>query len=165
MINCHNSYHPPANAYHPSSLQVPHQNQYYVAATTPMQYQQPASQKPQYKSARPNQRPSRIDPIPISCSQLWPLLIKNSLVVPRDVRPLEPPYPHWYNPNAKCEFHSGAIGHSIEDCRALKETVQELVNNKSLSFKENGTDVKNNPLSGCNGPNVNDVEESVYFNE
>jgi len=58
-----------------------------------------------------------------------------------NVRPLEPPYPHWYNPNAKCEFHYGEIGHSIEDCRARKETVQELVNNTSPSFKKKGPDV------------------------
>jgi len=83
----------------------------------------------------------------------------------QNVRPLEPPYPHWYNPNAKCEFHSGPIGHSIEDCRALKETVQKLVENKSLSFKENGPNVKSNPLPGYNGPNVNDVEESENSDE
>ena len=93
------------------------------------------------------------------------LLIKNSLVMPRNVRPLVPPYPHWYNPNAKCEFHSRAIGHSIEDCRALKEMVQKLVENKSLSFKENMPNVKSNPLPGYNGPNVNVVEESEDFDE
>jgi hypothetical protein len=86
-------------------------------------------------------------------------------VEPRNVRPLEPPYPHWYNPNAKCEFHFGAVGHSIEDCRALKEKVQELINNKSLSFKEKGPDVKNNPLPGYNGPNINVVEEGANFDE
>jgi hypothetical protein len=181
MTDPRNSYRPLANAYHPSTLQVPYQGQYYVAAAAPMQYQQPAPQRPQYQPARPNhwsqisgqnqhrppynQRPSRIDPIPIPYSQLWPLLIKNSLVEPRNVRPLEPPYPHWYNPNAKCEFHSGAVGHSIEDCRALKEKVQELIDNKSLSFKEKGPDVKNNPLPGYNGPNINAIEESADFDE
>jgi len=85
--------------------------------------------------------------------------------MPRNIRPLEPPYPLWYNPNAKCEFNFVAIDHSIEDCRALEETVQKLVANKSLSFKENGPDVKNNPLSGHNGRNVNVVEESEDFDE
>jgi len=48
MIDPRNSYHPPANAYHPSVFQIPYQDQYYVAATSPMQYQQPSPQKPQY---------------------------------------------------------------------------------------------------------------------
>jgi hypothetical protein len=42
MTDPRNSYRPLANAYHPSALQVPYQGQYYVAATAPMQYHQPA---------------------------------------------------------------------------------------------------------------------------
>ncbi|WJX51862.1 hypothetical protein P8452_38026 [Trifolium repens] len=54
MTDPRNSYRPLANAYHPSALQVPYQGQYYVAATAPMQYHQPAPQRPQYQPTRPN---------------------------------------------------------------------------------------------------------------
>ena len=27
-------------------------------------------------------------------------------------KPLQPPYPKWYNSNAHCDYHSGAAGHS-----------------------------------------------------
>ena len=25
--------------------------------------------------------------------------------------------PHWYNPNTRCEFHDGIVGHPIEECK------------------------------------------------
>jgi len=40
MADPRNSYYPPANAYHSSILQVPYQDQYYVATAAPVQYQQ-----------------------------------------------------------------------------------------------------------------------------
>jgi len=40
-----------------------------------------------------------------------------------------------------------------------------IVDNKRLFFKENGPNVKNDPLPGYNGPNVNVVEESEDFDE
>jgi hypothetical protein len=43
--------------------------------------------------------------------------------------------------------------------------MQELVNNKSMSFQEKGPDVKNNPLPSYNVLNVNDVEDSADFDE
>ncbi|CAJ2672480.1 unnamed protein product [Trifolium pratense] len=35
-----------------------------------------------------------------------------------------------------CDYHAGSPGHNIEDCRAFKYKVQELIDRKLLSFKE-----------------------------
>ncbi|XP_058749514.1 uncharacterized protein LOC131622493 [Vicia villosa] len=84
-------------------------------------------------------RPRRVhEPIPMPHSQLLSHLLQNSLV---ELKPLGPPpflYPEGYDPNAYCEFHSGAPGHSIEDCNVFKGTVQNLIDSKAICFTPNG---------------------------
>ncbi|KAF1888331.1 hypothetical protein Lal_00048046 [Lupinus albus] len=48
-----------------------------------------------------------------------------------------PPYPQGFNPNASCEYHTGAIGHFIEDCDQLKRKVQYLINSRLICFHGN----------------------------
>lgn len=40
-----------------------------------------------------------------------------------------------YDPNAQCVFHSGGIGHEVENCLALKHKIQDLIDNKQLTFE------------------------------
>ncbi|RDX87772.1 hypothetical protein CR513_30707, partial [Mucuna pruriens] len=40
---------------------------------------------------------------------------------------MEPPYSRSYDPNAKCDYHVGVVGHSTERCWALKHKVQDLI--------------------------------------
>ncbi|XP_027337054.1 uncharacterized protein LOC113850691 [Abrus precatorius] len=75
------------------------------------------------------------------------------------MKPVEPSYPRGYDPNAKCEYHAGGIGHSTENCRALKFKVQDLINAKWLNFKEDNPNIRSNPLPGHGGSSVNVVEE------
>src|SRR3954469_3396258 len=56
------------------------------------------------------------------------------------------PLPPGYDANARCEFHSGAPGHTIEKCRALKYKVQDLLDDKLISFTPTGPNVQNNPM-------------------
>ncbi|XP_027187892.1 uncharacterized protein [Cicer arietinum] len=93
--------------------------------------------------------------------QLLPHLLQYSMVVLRPMKPLEPPFPKWYNPNARCEYHGGAVGNSVEYCQALKTKVQELINSKWLTFKEDGPNVGNNPLPGHGDAVVNLIEEEI----
>lgn len=51
--------------------------------------------------------------------------------------------------------------HSVENCRAFKANVQELINNKSLVFKDDSPNVKNNPLPTHNSPSINAIEECL----
>ncbi|PNX79654.1 coatomer subunit zeta-3, partial [Trifolium pratense] len=124
---------------------------------TPQIVQAPANHAPQ-----PTQQQARkiFDPIPVPYSQLLPYLVHGGMVIPRALKPMTPPFPAWYDANSKCEFHAGTEGHATDNCRAFKHKVQELLDKKLLTFKENGPNVKDNPLPGHNGPSVNQVEGS-----
>ncbi|XP_057453231.1 uncharacterized protein LOC130745105 [Lotus japonicus] len=104
----------------------------------------------------------RFDPMPKTYSELLPHLISNSLVVPTPLRPVEPPYPKWYDPNAKCDYHAGAIGHSTENCWPLKHKVQALIDAKWLTFTEEADpNIKKNPLPNHGEQSTNAIEESL----
>lgn len=48
-----------------------------------------------------------------------------------------------YNANARCEFHSGGVGHDIENCLAFKHKVQDLLDSKAIQFTpDNEANVK-----------------------
>lgn len=90
------------------------------------------------------------DPIPVSYTDLCSYLINHRLISPRGMKPVQPPFPRRYNAKATCEFHSGAIGHSTENCHPLKQSVQDLIDTKQLTFDEGGEGL--NPLrSGLSG--------------
>jgi len=81
--------------------------------------------------------------------------------VPIPIKPLESPFPKGYDPNARCDYHAGAIGHSTENCKALKFKVQNLINAKWLSFTNDSLNVESNPLPGHGRPSVNAIEETI----
>ncbi|KAH1264940.1 hypothetical protein GmHk_01G000742 [Glycine max] len=98
-------------------------------------------------------------PIPMAYSELWPSLLENHLVVAIPGKVFQPPYPKWYDPGAKCAYHSGAPGHNIDSCIPFKYKVQHLISASWLSFQEEGPNVKTNPLASHGGASVNAVEE------
>jgi len=81
------------------------------------------------------------------------------LVVLCPLKPIEPPYPKIYDPNARCDYHARTGGHSTENCWALKHKVQELINAKWLSFKKGDPNVGNNPFPRHGNTTVNTVED------
>lgn len=66
--------------------------------------------------------------------------------------------PLGYDANAHCEFHSDAPGHSIENCKALKYKVQDLIDSKAITFAPNEPNVNNNHMPPHNKANVNMVK-------
>ncbi|XP_022764231.1 uncharacterized protein LOC111309436 [Durio zibethinus] len=75
-------------------------------------------------------------------------LMKGHLVVPTYAKSLRPPYPSWYDPNVKCDYHYGVTGHSTENCTTFKHKVQGLINDRLLSFDTKfKPNVSGNPLS------------------
>lgn len=48
-----------------------------------------------------DKKPIQHDPIPMSYTELLPHLLHNGLVALCPVKPMEPPYPKWYDPNAQ----------------------------------------------------------------
>ncbi|XP_058764021.1 uncharacterized protein LOC131637455 [Vicia villosa] len=92
----------------------------------------------------------RIDPVPMPYAQLLPQLLAGQLIQLREMGPPPNPLPPGYDANARCEFHSVAPGHTIEKCRALKYKVQDLLDDKIISFAPTGPNVQNN----CMPPHV-----------
>ena len=69
------------------------------------------------------------------------------MVRPVQVPLLQLPYPKWYNSSAHCDYHSGAAGHTLENCVALKYKVRDLIKKGELSFEiTDEPNVNANPL-------------------
>ncbi|KAL4278398.1 hypothetical protein GQ457_03G011280 [Hibiscus cannabinus] len=100
-----------------------------------------------------------ITPIPVTYGELFPQLLKEGLVAVNYVSPLQPPYPHWYKPDAHCDFHGGIPGHNIETCITFKRVVQNLLNAGIVSFeKPKMPNTAKNPLPNHEG-GVNVISE------
>ncbi|KAK2362891.1 hypothetical protein QL285_087917 [Trifolium repens] len=90
----------------------------------------------QQNQPRATKKRKVFDSIPIPYGQLFPHLVHNRMVIPRDLKPITAPFPAWYDLKANCEFHEGAEGHTVDDCIAFKYKVQELMDQKLLTFKK-----------------------------
>lgn len=88
----------------------------------------------------------RINSVPMPYSQLVSQFIRSSLVQLRELGPPPAPLPQGYNMNARCEFHLGALRNTIENPRALKHKVQDLIDSKVITFTPNGPNILNNPM-------------------
>lgn len=89
----------------------------------------------------PERKRSDIDLIPVTYIQLLPYLIRSGMVVPKFFPPMPMPHKPWYVVNAKCEFRDGSEGHNTRNCINFQKLVQELINDKVLTFKENGSSI------------------------
>ncbi|KAL5172670.1 hypothetical protein HKD37_16G045380 [Glycine soja] len=138
-----------------------------AAERAPAQRTAPAAPRPvnntapgaTYKYAQHPPPKDNFPPISMAYSELWPSLLENHLVVAIPGKVLQPPYPKWYDPGAKCVYHSGVPGHNIDSCIPFKYKVQHLISAGWLSFQEEGPNVKTNPLASHGGASVNAVEE------
>lgn len=96
----------------------------------------PSRETPPQQPRRRHQKQKRkFDPIPLSYSQLLQRLLQSKVINLRNMPPLPKRPPADYNPSTYCEFHSGGIGHGVEDCLALKHKVQDLIDKKQLIFR------------------------------
>ncbi|XP_070048473.1 uncharacterized protein [Nicotiana tomentosiformis] len=64
----------------------------------------------------------------------------------------------WINPNKICAYHSGMKGHTIDECRTLKDRIQTLIDNKVIQAEEVAPNICNNPLPYHRGKGVNVIE-------
>ncbi|XP_070036216.1 uncharacterized protein [Nicotiana tomentosiformis] len=64
----------------------------------------------------------------------------------------------WVNHNKTCAYHSGMKGHTINECRTLKDKIQTLIDTKVIQAKEAAPNVCNNPLRDHRGEGVNVIE-------
>ncbi|XP_058782859.1 uncharacterized protein LOC131657480 [Vicia villosa] len=91
-------------------------------------------------------------------AQVLPYLLDLKLI---QLRTLATPakLPANWDANARCEFHSGAPGHSIENCKALKHQVQNLLDSKVIEFTPTqGPNVVKNPMPPHGAHAANAIE-------
>ncbi|XP_052485209.1 uncharacterized protein LOC105778967 [Gossypium raimondii] len=74
-------------------------------------------------------------------------------VSPFYLKPLQPPYPKWYDANAQCDYHARITGHSIKNCTAFKMVVERLIGMGVVKFDE--TTKAENPLPNHTDSGIN----------
>lgn len=99
------------------------------------------------------QKKIHFDPIPVTYTELYPLLISKNLARPRQPHAMPKKLPWWYKPEASCAYHQGAPGHDLERCCTFKAEVQKLVQAGILTFQ--GTVVKINQTTSHQVSSVN----------
>ncbi|RDX84755.1 hypothetical protein CR513_34156, partial [Mucuna pruriens] len=100
--------------------------------------------------------------IPMPYSTLFPLLLQKGMIA---ILPLEPPYPRSYDPSAKCDYHSGAVGHSTERCWSFKHKVQDLIEAGWLGFEGNKPNISTNPLPAHEGQTINTLSHRILASD
>ncbi|XP_019460107.1 PREDICTED: uncharacterized protein LOC109359869 [Lupinus angustifolius] len=65
----------------------------------------------------------------------------------------------WYNENVTCDYHSGVAGHIVENYKAFKFKVQDLINVQQIDFREVTPNITGNPLPNHGDQGVNAIEE------
>ncbi|KAJ9182858.1 hypothetical protein P3X46_006805 [Hevea brasiliensis] len=119
----------------------------------------PTQPRPPQNNPRPPRNPD--PPLPLPLSEIYRYLVGINQIVPVPLDPIQPPYPRWYDATARCEYHGGAQGHSIDNCGALRGRVHALIRNGWLKIEGNGflPNVTSNPLPNHNtGNGVNMIE-------
>ncbi|XP_014524575.1 uncharacterized protein LOC106780783 [Vigna radiata var. radiata] len=110
------------------------------------------------QSAHPRIDPEKsFTPIPMTYTELLPHLLKKGLASVRPMKPLQSPYPKSFDPNARCDFHGGGMGHSTKRCITLKFKVQSLIDAGWLKFQEDKPSVEVNPLSEHGSTSTNKI--------
>ncbi|KAA3488033.1 trans-resveratrol di-O-methyltransferase-like [Gossypium australe] len=129
----------------------------------------------QESNSRSNIEKLQFTPIPMTYRVLYQNLFNAHVVSPFYLKPMQPPFPKWYDANAQreyhmidveliaqdseevpkgmrsyCEFHAEE-GHEIQECTKFKALVQSLMDNNELEFFE---DVK-----GSEGGDIYALEE------
>ncbi|XP_058733066.1 uncharacterized protein LOC131604652 [Vicia villosa] len=145
-----------------------HAYQQVAAVTIPNapfhQYQQRGYPPRQYQQ-QPKVPERVFDPIPMTYAQVLPYLLDLKLV---QLRTLATPakLPANWDANARCEFHYGAPGHNIKNCKALKHQIQNLIDSKDIEFTPTqGPNVVQNtmPPHGAHAPNAIDVVKDALL--
>ncbi|KAI5436215.1 hypothetical protein KIW84_022616 [Lathyrus oleraceus] len=74
------------------------------------------------------------DPIPMSYTQLLPILVNARAIMPKQIEPAKFPYHREHGLHSTCGYHAGYVGPSTEACHVLKSRIQELIDQKLLRF-------------------------------
>ncbi|XP_040934550.1 uncharacterized protein [Gossypium hirsutum] len=111
----------------------------------------------QESGTRQNSERIQFTPIPVTYRELYQSLYDAHAIAPFHLKLLQPPYPKWYDVNAKCEYHVGIPGHSIENCTGFKKAVEKLIKMGVVKF--DSTPSTENPLPDHGNQEVNAIDE------
>ncbi|XP_052489794.1 uncharacterized protein LOC105800979 [Gossypium raimondii] len=101
----------------------------------------------QESNPRPNEERPQFTPIPMTYRELYQNLYDAHVVSPSYLKPMQPPYPKWYDANAQCEYHAGIMGLSIENCTMFKKLVERFIKMGIVKFGDpSGPNVARNLL-------------------
>ncbi|XP_061947974.1 uncharacterized protein LOC133671268 [Populus nigra] len=102
-----------------------------------------------------------LPPLSIPLTEMYQRLLSIGQVASIPLTLLQPPFPQWYKPDKKCEYHAGLVGHNIDGCFAFKRRILQLIKAGWISFDES-PNVNSNPLpnhtSGSGGVNSLEIE-------
>ncbi|XP_070002294.1 uncharacterized protein [Nicotiana sylvestris] len=151
---------PPPPTYQPTSPRYSQLAPVYQAYNSqPSHYPSPRTRQnfPRPRLNFDRKPPRQYTTIAEPIDQLYEKLKVAGYVTPTlDVTPENPS--QWINPNKTCAYHSGMKGHTIDECRSLKEKIQNLIDNKIIIAKEPAPNVCNNPLPDHKGGGIHMIE-------
>ncbi|RDY00039.1 hypothetical protein CR513_16830, partial [Mucuna pruriens] len=78
-----------------------------IASPSDMLPQADKANAPETQNPRLTRQRRTFTPIPMPYTTLFPLLLQKDMIAILPLKPLEPPYPWSYDPQAKCEYHVG----------------------------------------------------------
>ena len=70
----------------------------------------------------------------MTLSQILSQLLKTNLITLREAPKNPNTTSPLYNPNARCAYHSDSPGHDTNNCWALRNKVQDLIEAKEIEF-------------------------------
>ncbi|XP_012466220.1 uncharacterized protein LOC105784844 [Gossypium raimondii] len=118
-------------------------------------HQGPLRQESNSRSERP-----QFTPISITYKELYQNLFDARVVAYFYLKPMQPPFPKWYDTNAQCEYHAGITGHLIKNCTAFKKVVERLIKMGIVKLDDpSGPNVARNPLPNHSNKWVNEVSK------
>ena len=100
--------------------------------------QQRQQDAPRQYNNQQQRQPRKFNPLPVSLTEALHHLLNLKLIGLRNMPPPPPPparLPPNYDANARCEFHSGGVGHSTDNSFALKCKLQDLLDAKCDRWK------------------------------
>ena len=98
----------------------------------------------------------------MTLSQVLLHLLKSNLVTLREAPKNSNTTSPYYNPKARCAYHSESIGHDASDCWALNNEVQDLIEAKEIEFDASEIpNVITAPMPN-HGRGVNAIDDDMF---
>ncbi|KAA3472142.1 hypothetical protein EPI10_022650 [Gossypium australe] len=100
-------------------------------------------------------------PILMTYKKLYQSLFDANMVYPFYLKPMQTPFPKWYDVNAQCEYHAGIMRHSIENCIAFKKLIERFIKMRIVKFDDpSGPNMIGNLLPNHSDKGVNAIIEN-----